>query len=158
MDVELDEFQPLGQIPKLVVDRLWPGFVPQDYDVSINPVRLRRHMQNKPDWMDRVSVLNQQTDRLVACLRHPYVFARYEVGSADGAGVNVYGEVPGLAGEPTTYLALGIRLFPAKDSDGRPNYVSTLIPPMSAMKLHSRLNKMTHCWPDGRLQALKRGR
>jgi hypothetical protein len=158
LDPELDESQYLGDIPQEVLAKLWPGFVPQNYHVYINLVRLRRHMQNKPDWMDRVSALNQQTDRLIACLRQPYVFARYEVANPDDAGVNAYGEVPGLIAEPTTYIALGIRLLPTKLGDGKPNDVRTLIPPMSAKKLHNRLNRVTHCWPDGRLQVVKRSR
>ena len=66
-DPELDAYQVLGVIPAWVLERLWPGFVAQDYEVSINLVYVRRHMQKAPEHVQGVASrqgVGQRTDRV----------------------------------------------------------------------------------------------
>ena len=152
IDNERDEYQLLGSMPSIVLAGLWPGFAPQDLDVFLNPVLLRRHMHKSADFVNRVAALNQYSERIAVCLDEPYVFARHESVPSGEAGITVYVET---GDEPTTYLAVGIRILAPKDGLGKKNHVTTLIPPMSGKKLTGKLQKQMLCWPDGRLQNVK---
>lgn len=160
LDLDRDADQLIGTIDKDIVDRLWPGFVAQNYDVCINPVYLRRHLQKSADWRERVPALNQNGDLIAVALSQPYVFLRYEDVRVGEVGLTVYVEVRDEP-EPTQYMALGILVRPpksevGKDGKPKPNYVTTLIPPMSAKKITSKLERHTHCWPDGRVTYVSR--
>ena len=78
IDLEPDAEQSLGVIPADVLERLWPGFAPQDRDVYVNPVSLRRRLRGRPDFVHRVAVLNQYAGSLAGCLATASVFVRYE--------------------------------------------------------------------------------
>ena len=98
-DPDLDAEQLLGVIPADVLERLWPGFVPQDRNVFINPVNLRRHLQGRPGFVDRVAALNQHATRLAYCCATASVFVRYDKVALGEAGVTAYVGVPGARGE-----------------------------------------------------------
>ena len=68
VDLDRDAEQLLGVIPADALERLWPGFVPQDRNVFINPVNLRRHLQGRPDFDYGVAALNHHATRLAGCL------------------------------------------------------------------------------------------
>ena len=146
-DPELDAEQLLGVIPADVLERLWPGFAPQDRNVFINPVSLRRHLQGRPDFVHRVAVLNQYVGSLAGCLATASVFVRYEKGARDEAGVTAYVSVPGARGA-TEYLGIGMHLYPAKEGRRRRNRVTTLMPPVSAKRLKARLKRQRHYRPE----------
>ena len=146
-DPELDAEQLLGVIPADVLERLWPGFAPQDRNVFINPVSLRRHLQGRPDFVHRVAVLNQYVGSLAGCLATATVFVRYEKGARDEAGVTAYVSVPGARGA-TEYLGIGMHLYPAKEGRRRRNRVTTLMPPVSAKRLKARLKRQRHYRPE----------
>ena len=95
VDPDLDAEQLLGLIPRDVLQALWPGFVPQDSEVFVNLINLRRHLQGRPDFVYRVAVLNQYAGCLSGCLANASVFARYELGASNDAGVTAYVGVPG---------------------------------------------------------------
>jgi len=148
MDSELNEFQLLGRIPKWVMDQLWPGFVPQDYDVYVNPVSLRRHMQNRHwDWIERVAAFNVYANVLSTAFSSPCVYAKYAGVASDEASVTVYMEVETDPGQ-TGYLALGVRLLEQKTDGSKLNHVTTLIPPAPWRKLASRLKKVKAVWAE----------
>jgi len=105
IDLDLDAEQLLGVIAADVLERLWPGFVPQDRDVFINPVSLRRHLQSRPDFVARVAALNQYAGRLTECLATASVFVRYEKVESADAGVTAYVSLPGVGGA-TEYLGI----------------------------------------------------
>jgi len=147
IDLDLDAEQLLGVIPADVLERLWPGFVPQDRDVCINPVSLRRHLQGRPDFVNRVAVLNQYAGGLAGCLATASVFVRYEMVANGEAGVTAYVSVPG-AGGATEYLGIGVHLYPAKAGRRRRNRVTTLMPPISTKRLRARLKRQRHHRPE----------
>ena len=68
-DPELNRYQVLGVIPARMLDRLWPGFAPQNYEVSINPVSVLRHMQKGPEYMQRSRVILSARARAARSLR-----------------------------------------------------------------------------------------
>ena len=146
LDPDLDAEQLLGVIPAHVLERLWPGFAPQDNNVFINPVSLRRHMQGRPDFVDRVAALNQHAGRLAGCLATAVVFVRYEKVASGEAGVTAYVSVPGARGT-NEYLGIGMHLYPAKEGRGQRNHVTTLLPPMTSQRLRSRLKRQRHFEP-----------
>lgn len=147
VDPDFDAEQLLGVIPADVLERLWPGFVPQDRKVFINPVSLRRHLQGRPDFVNRVAVLNQYAGSLSGCLANAAVFARYEMGTSDEAGVTAYVGVPGQSGA-IEYLGIGMHLYPAKEGRRRRNRVTTLMPPISAKRLAARVKRQCHYRPE----------
>jgi len=143
IDLDLDAEQLLSVIPADVLARLWPGFVQQDRNVFINPVSLRRHLQGRPDYVDRVAALNQCAGRLAGCLATASVFVRYEKVASGEAGVTAYVSVPGVRGA-TEYLGIGMHLYPVKEGRRRRNHVTTLMPPISARRLEARLKRQRH--------------
>jgi hypothetical protein len=145
MDLELNEFQLLGRIPKRVMDQLWPGFVPQDYDVYVNPVSLRRHMQSHD--IERVATLNAYAGVLSTAFSSPCVYAKYAGVASNEASVTVYMEVETDPGQ-TGYLALGVRLLEQKSDGSKLNHVTTLIPPTPWRRLESRLKKVKFVWAE----------
>jgi hypothetical protein len=151
-DPDLDAEQLLGVLPADVLERLWPGFAPQDRNVFINPVSLRRHLQGRPDFVDRVAALNHYAGRLTGCLDTASVFVRYEKVPSGEAGVTAYVSVPGARGA-NEYLGIGMHLYPVKEGRSRRNHVTTLVPPVSAKRLRARLKDQAHHWsesaPDG---------
>ena len=98
VDPDLDAEQLLGLMPPDVLQALWPGFVPQDFEVFVNPINLRRHLQGSADFVDRVAALNQHAARFAGCLATAAVFVRYEKVASGEAGVTVYMSVPGARG------------------------------------------------------------
>ena len=140
IDHDLDAEQLLGLMPPDVLEALWPGFVPQDFEVFVNPVNLRRHLQGRPDFVYRVAVLNQYVGSLSRCLANASVFARHEMGASDEAGVTANVGVPGAF----EYLGIGMHLYPAKEGRRRRNHVTTLMPPISAKRLAARLKRQRH--------------
>jgi len=147
IDLDLDAEQLLGVIPADVLERLWPGFVPQDRTVFINPVSLRRHLQSRPDFVYRVAALNQHATRLAGCLGTASVFARYDKVVLGEAGVTAYVGVPGVRGD-TEYLGIGMHLYPVKQGRRQRNHVTTLMPPIPAKGLEARLRLQRHYRPD----------
>jgi len=143
IDLDLDAEQLLGVIPADVLERLWPGFAPQDRTVFINPVSLRRHLQARPDFVDRVAALNQYAGRLAGCLATASVFVCYEKVASGEAGVTAYVSVPGARGA-TEYLGIGMHLYPVKEGRRRRNHVTTLVPPISSKRLKARLKRQNH--------------
>ena len=143
VDPDLDAEQLIGLMPPDVVKALWRGFVPQDFQVFVNPVSLRRHLQGRPDFVYRVAVLNQYAGSLSGCLADASVFARYEMGVSDEAGVTAYVGVPGARGA-IEYLGIGMHLYPAKEGRRRRNRVTTLMPPISAKRLAARVKRQRH--------------
>lgn len=152
IDLYLDAEQLLAIIPANVLERLWPGFAPQDRNVFINPVSLRRHLQGRPDFVDRVAALHQYAERLRGCLETASVFARYEKVASGEAGVTAYVSVPGARGA-TEYLGVGMHLYPPKEGRKRRNHVTTLVPPISSRRMKARLKRQRHVLlenvPDG---------
>jgi len=147
IDLDLDAEQLLGVIPADVLERLWPGFVPQDRDMYINPVSLRRHLQGRPDFVYRVAALNLHATRIAGCLATASVFARYDKVALGEAGVTAYVGVPGVRGD-TEYLGVGMHLYPVKQGRRQPNHVTTLMPPISAKGLEARLKRQRHYRPE----------
>ncbi len=130
-----------------IVDALWPGFVPQDYDVYINPVYLRRHLQSRPDYVNRVAAFNQYAHLLASSMVHARVFARYEGARGAEAAIDVFTRVEERV-EPA-YLQLGLRLLPTSAAPRRPNYVTTVML-VSTPRVRAVLSRVRHCLPDGR--------
>ena len=153
LDLDLDEFQLLGTVPVAVVDVLWPGFVPQSYDVYINPVYLRRHLQSRPDYVNRVAAFNQYGHLLATSLVRAHAFARYEGARGTEAGLDAFTRVEGRA-EPA-YLQLGLRLLPTSDTPRRPNYVTTVML-VSTQRVRAVLRRARHCLPHGGPATVKR--
>ncbi len=147
VDPDLDAEQLLGLMPPDVLEALWPGFVPQGFEVFVNPINLRRHLQGRPDFVHRVAVLNQYAGSLSGCLANASVFARYEMGASDDAGVTAYVGVPGARGA-IEYLGIGMHLYPAKEGRRRRNRVTTLMPPISAKRLAARVKRQRHYRPE----------
>ena len=137
IDLDLDAEQLLGVLPADVLEQLWPGFVPQDHWVFINPVSLRRHLQGRPDFVDRVAALNQHATRLAGCCATASVYVRYDKVVLGEAGVTAYVAVPGARGD-TEYLGIGVHLYPVKSGRTRRNHVTTLMPPISTKGLAAR--------------------
>ena len=142
-DHDLDAEQLLGLMPPDVLEALWPGFVPQDFEVFVNPINLRRHLQGSADFVDRVAALNQHAARLAGCLATAAVFVCYEKVASGEAGVTAYMSVPGARGV-NEYLGIGMHLYPAKEGRRRRNHVTTLTPPISAKGLEARLKRQRH--------------
>jgi len=135
-------------VPVAVVDALWPGFVPQDYNVYINPVYLRRHLQSRPDYVNRVAALNQYGHLLECSIARASAYGRYDRVPPGEAGLNVFTRAePEL--EPA-YLQLGIRLLPWKYGHERVNHVSTLLV-VNTARYRAVLLTAPHCRPDGRV-------
>ncbi len=111
LDLDLDQFQLVGQIPVAVVQTLWPGFVPQDHDVYVNPVYLRRHLQSRPDYVNRVAAFNQYGHLLESCFAEAGTYARYDRVSGDEAGLDVFSRVE-VRREPA-FVQIGVRLATA---------------------------------------------
>ena len=147
LDLDLDEFQLLGTVPVAVVEALWSGFVPQNHDVYINPVYLRRHLQSRPDYVNRVAAFNQYGHLLASSISRARVFARYEGARGTEAAIDVFTRVE-ERGEPA-YLQLGLRLLPTSAAPRRPNYVTTVML-VSTPRVHAVLSRVRHCLPDGR--------
>ena len=146
-DPDLDAEQLLGVLPADVLERLWPGFAPQDLNVFINPVSLRRHLQGRPDFVDRVAALNQYAGRLAGCLATASVFVCYDKVASGEAGVTAYVSVPGARGA-TEYLGIGMHLHPVKEGRQRRNHVTPLVPPISSKRLKARLKRQRHYRPE----------
>ena len=144
LDLELDEFQLLGTIPVAVVDALWPGFVPQHHDVYVNPVYLRRHLQSRPDYVNRVAALNQYGHLLESCFAEAEMYARYDRVSSDEAGLDVFSRVE-LRREPA-FVQIGVRLATASVVRHRRNYVATMML-VSTPRVHAILRRVPHCQP-----------
>ena len=147
IDLDLDAEQLLGVIPADVLERLWPGFAPQDRSVFVNPVSLRRHLQGRPDFVYRVAALNQHATRLAGCLATASVFVRYDKVALGEAGVTAYVGVPGERGD-ADYLGIGMHLYPVKQGRRQRNHVTTLMPPIPAKGLEARLRLQRHYRPD----------
>ena len=158
VDLDLDAEQLLGVIPADVLERLWPGFAPQDRNVFINSVNLRRHLQGRPDFVYRVAALNQHARHLAGCLTTASAFVRYDKVARGEAGVTAYVGVPGVRGD-AEYLGIGMHLYPAKQGRRQKNHVTTLMPPISAKGLEARLKRQRHyrreVGPDGPLSVVK---
>jgi len=107
-DPELDAYQVLGVIPAWVLARVWPGFVPQDYEVSIDPVYVRRHMQKAPEYVQRVASFAQHAPERPGLFARPTAFACYESVKQGEAGLTVYAPVDAGHGS-TQYLAIGVK-------------------------------------------------
>jgi len=153
LDIELDQFQLLGTVPVAAVDALWPGFIPQDYAVHVNPVRLRRHMQSRSDYVDRVAALNQYGHRLSAGVDRATVYGRYDRVPRGEAGLNIFLRVEARL-EPS-YMQLGVRLLSAKEGRLRFNYVTTLLL-VTTRRLHTMLRTAPHCGRDGEVDNVGR--
>ena len=146
IDAERDCYQTLGVIPASVVERLWPGFVPQSYEVAINPVYVSRHMRKSADYMERAAAFAQHIVRLPALFSDSVVFARYDGVDRGEAGITAFAPIGGGAAcEPTQYIAIGVRLFTAKLGRGKPNYVTTVMPPVTEARLRKMLRRRDHC-------------
>jgi len=152
VDLDLDEFQLLSTVPVAVVDVLWPGFVPQSYAVHVNPVRLRRHMQSRSDYVDRVAALNQYGHLLSAGVDRATVYGRYGRVPQGEAGLNIFLRVESRL-EPS-HMQLGVRLLSAKDGRLRFNYVTTLLL-VTTRRLHTMLRTAPHCGPDGKVDNVR---
>ena len=111
-DPELDAYQVLGVIPAWVLARLWSGFVPQDYEVSINPAYVRRHMQKAPEYVQRVASFAQHAHELPRLFARATAFARYDGVKEGEAGLTAYAPVDAGDGS-TQYLAIGVKLYAA---------------------------------------------
>jgi len=143
-DPELDAYQVLGVIPAWVLARLWSGFVPQDYEVSINPAYVRRHMQKAPEYVQRVASFAQHAHELPRLFARATAFARYDGVKEGEAGLTAYAPVDAGDGS-TQYLAIGVRLYAANTGRGKPNHVTTVIPPISEKRLRTVLARRGHC-------------
>jgi len=143
IDLDLDAEQLLGVLVADVLERLWPGFVPQDRDVYINPVSLRRHLQGRPDFVYRVAALNHYAAQLAECLATASVFVRHEKVAKGEAGVTAYVGVPGVRAA-TEHLGMGTHLYPVGEGRRRRNHVTTLMPPISSSRLEARLKRLRH--------------
>jgi len=108
-DPDLDAYQVLGVIPAWVLARIWPGFVPQDYEVSINPAYVRRHMQKAPEHVQRVASFARHAHELPGLFAHATAFARCDSVKEGEAGLTVYAPVDAGDGS-TQYLAIGVKL------------------------------------------------
>jgi hypothetical protein len=144
LDLDLDVYQPLGVLPAWIVERLWPGFVPQSYEVAINPVYVSRHMRRGPDYMERAAAFAQHAHELPALLARAVAFARYDGVDRDEAGITAFARVDDFEGT-RQFIAIGMRLFIAKKGRGKPNYVTTVIPPVTEKRLRKMLEKRAHC-------------
>ena len=145
---ELDAYQALGVIPARVLGRLWPGFASQDYEVSINPVYVRRHMQKAPEYMQRVASFAQHAPELPGLFARATAFARYDSVKEGEAGLTVYAPVDAGDGS-TQYLAIGVKLYTASQGRGKPNHVTTVIPPINEKRLRTVLARREHCVHPG---------
>ena len=151
IDSELDQEQLVGHIPQEVLEELWPAFVPQNLEVWMNPVYVRRHVgSGQRDYMERVAAFNQNVNGLAAGFESPSVYAKYKGVPRADAGLTVYLQVELGYGSRVAYLAVGVHMFPAGsgDSDRKRNHVTTVIPPMNAKRLKRRLEKVPHVLPS----------
>ena len=149
LDSELDEEQPVGHIPQGVLEELWPRFVPQNLEVWINPLYVRRHVgSGQRDYVERVAAFNQNVNGLAAGFESPSVYAKYEGVPRADADLTVYLEVEPDHGSRAAYVAVGVHMFPAGSGDRKRNHVTTVIPPMNAKRLKRRLEKVPHVLPS----------
>lgn len=139
IDLDLNRDQLLGRIPTQVLERLWPDFEPQDLDVHVNPVLLRRHLQGKPDYVTRVAAFNEVCERLDGCLSNAVAYARYDSVPDEEAGLNIFIELSVATERPNEFFMLGVRLFKKKRGGGRRNFVATALPPMNRARMHKKL-------------------
>lgn len=146
LDLGLDRFQLVGQIPVAVVQTLWPGFVPQDHDVYVNPVYLRRHLQSRPDYVNRVATLNQYGHLLESCFTKAETYARYERVFGEEAGLDIFSRVE-VRREPA-FVQIGVRLASAGSRRHKRNYVATMML-VSTPRVRATLRRVPHCQPGG---------
>jgi hypothetical protein len=150
LDFDRDEEQSLGFMPEEVVAALWPGFVPQDYEIHINGAVLKKHLRRHEDWEERVATLRQYPNEIASALSNPYVFARYDKVGQGEAGITVYVEVVRVSVyELRSFLAVGVRMFKPVRDDGKENHVATVIPPTPERRFKSRLRKVRYFQPSG---------
>jgi hypothetical protein len=124
--LERDEFVRIGELPADAVAALWPWLALRDRSVWINPMHLRRHLQSRAAYLERIAFLNSEGphlqtafDRIVACMRYDKV----PVGQYSATVVC-------RSADPVEHeelVVMGVRFFP---SDARPRraYVSTVYP------------------------------
>ncbi len=108
LDPDLDAYQTLGVIPASVLARLWPGFVPQDNEVSIDPACVRRHVQKAPEHVRRVASFARHAHELPRLFARATAFARCDGVKEGEAGLTVYAPVDAGDGS-TQYLAIGVK-------------------------------------------------
>ena len=108
LDPDLDAYQTLGVIPASVLARLWPGFVPQDNEVSIDPACVRRHVQKAPEHVRRVASFARHAHELPRLFARATAFARCDGVKEGEAGLSVYAPV-GAGDESPRYLAIGVK-------------------------------------------------
>lgn len=144
LDLGSDEFQLVGRIPGVVVQTLWPGFVPQDHNVYMNPVYLRRHLQSRRDYINRVAALNQYGHLLESCFAEAEAYARYDRVSSDEAGLDVFCRVE-MRTEPA-FLQIGVRLATARLGRHKRNHVTTMML-VSTSRVRAILRRVPHCQP-----------
>ena len=71
-------------------------------------------------------------------------FARDDSVKEGEAGLTLYAPVDPGDGS-TEYLAIGVKLFMAKDGYGKPNHVTTVMPPIGGRRLRVVLARRVHC-------------
>ena len=122
--------------------------MPQTYEVSINPVYVRRHMQKAPEYVQRIAAFAQHARDLPAVFAGGIAFARYASVNEGEAGLTVYAPVDAGDGS-IEYLAIGVKLYSASRGRGKPNHVTTVIPPINEKRLRTLLARREHCLHPG---------
>jgi hypothetical protein len=111
----------IGAIPREVVEQLWPGFESPDLNVWVNGSHLRRHMQSRAAFMDRVALLNAIEPEMDALLGRAVAYLSFEKVPTGQAGIDV---VCRYARDADEFVVVGVRLV--GDRFRQRNFVATV--------------------------------
>jgi hypothetical protein len=125
-------------MPREVVEQLWPGFGSPDLSVWVNGSHLRRHMQSRTAFMDRIALLNSVEPEMGALLGRAVAYMRFDKVPTGNAGIDI---VCRDARDADDYVVVGVRLVGYR-SDQR-NFVATVFG-WSAWKYRQSLARRAH--------------
>jgi hypothetical protein len=142
VDRERGVYIPVGRIPERVLRILWPGLRFKDAEVWVNLMALRRHLQSRDFYIERVAALNRHETTLLDCMAHAVAYVKWEKVGPGEAGVNI---ITGLQGgdEHERYLLIGVRMKASECGAAALNHVATVYP-VTERKLRTLLGRHEH--------------
>jgi hypothetical protein len=140
--VEHAGYVPIGRIPQWVLLELWPGVAVPDRTIWLSISALRRHLQSRPYYIERVAALNRHETVLRDCIAHAVAFTQWDKVRPDEIGVNVLAALPD-GDEDERYLLVGVRIHLSARSTTDLNHVATVYP-VSERKMRVLLGRHAH--------------
>jgi hypothetical protein len=143
---ERSGYIPVGKIPEQVLSILWPALRFTDREVWVNLKALRRHLQSRDYYLERVAALNRHEGTMLQCVAHAVAYLKWEKVGAGEAGVNVIAGLP-QGDEYERYLLVGVRIMAGECVGAALNHVSTVYP-VTERKLRVLLGRHEHVLVD----------